>query len=130
MASGSTTPESFVFTSPDGMPIRHSNLARNWWRPLLEKAAELAEKAAHEAGDLDYTFPKNAAPNSLRHTAIENLKAAGVPLDVVHTLAGHSSLQTTIEHYNQPTEQRKLDAARAVEDWLAGAGSSMRSSTG
>jgi len=43
MASGSTTPESFVFTSPDGMPIRHSNDARNRLRPLLEKAAELAE---------------------------------------------------------------------------------------
>ncbi|MGB7049499.1 MAG: tyrosine-type recombinase/integrase [Candidatus Cybelea sp.] len=130
MAAGRTTPESFVFTSPDGMPIRHSNLARNWWKPLLKKAAELAEKAAREAGDDDYRFPKDAGPYSLRHTAIENLKAAGVPLDVIHTLAGHRSLQTTMEHYNQPTEQRKLDAAKAVGNWLAANGSSTRSSTG
>jgi integrase len=130
MAEGRTTPETFVFTSPDGMPIRHSNLARNWWKPLLKKAAELAEKTAREAGDHSYTFPKGAGPYSLRHTAIENLKAAGVPLDVIHTLAGHRNLQTTMEHYNQPTEQRKLDAANTVGNWLAANGSSTRSSTG
>jgi hypothetical protein len=68
--------------------------------------AKLAEKTAREAGDLSYRFPKDAGPYSLRHTAIENLKAAGVALDVIHTLAGHKSLQTTMEHYNQPTDQR------------------------
>ena len=68
MATGRTTPESFVFVSPDGMPIRHSDLARNWWKPLLRKAAELAEKAARDAGDLDYRFPQDAGPYSLRHT--------------------------------------------------------------
>ncbi|MGB8909095.1 MAG: tyrosine-type recombinase/integrase [Candidatus Cybelea sp.] len=118
MQAARATPESFVFTSPDGHAIRHSNLVRNWWRPLLEKAAELAEEGARDAGDLDYRFPKNAGPYCLRHTAIENLKAAGVPMDVIHTLAGHSNVQTTMEHYNQPTDQRKLDAAKAVGEWL------------
>jgi len=47
---------------------------------------------------------------------IENLKAAGVPMDVIHTLAGHSNVQTT--HYNQPTEARKLEAAAAVGKWM------------
>jgi integrase len=55
----------------------------------------------------------------LRHTAIENLKAAGVPMDVIHTLAGHSNVQTTMEHYNQPTDARKLEAAAAVGEWLS-----------
>jgi integrase len=119
MATGRTTPESFIFTSPGGAPIRHSNLARNWWKPLLEKAAELAEKASRDAGDFDYRFPKHSGPYSLRHTSIENLKAAGVPMDVVHTLAGHSNVQTTMAHYNQPTEARKLEAAAVVGKWFA-----------
>ena len=119
MATGRTTPESFIFTSPGNAPIRHSNLARNWWRPMIEKAAELAEKAARDVGDLDYRFPRDAGPYSLRHTAIENLKAAGVPMDVVHTLAGHSNVQTTMAHYNQPTEARKLEAAATVGKWLS-----------
>jgi hypothetical protein len=40
-------------------------------------------------------------------------------MDVVHVLAGHSSLQTTMEHYNQPSEERRLAAAAAVGEWVA-----------
>ena len=71
--------------------------ASQWRR--LRLSTELAEKAARDAGDLDYRFPEDAGPYSLRHTSIENLKAAGVPMDVVHTLAGHSNVQTTMAHY-------------------------------
>lgn len=39
-------------------------------------------------------------------------------MDVIHTLAGHSNVQAAMEHYNQPTDQRKLDAAKAVGKWL------------
>jgi hypothetical protein len=40
-------------------------------------------------------------------------------MDVVHVLAGHSRLQTTMEHYNQPSEERRLAAAAAVGEWVA-----------
>jgi hypothetical protein len=50
--------------------------------------------------------------------------ASGVQLDVIHTLAGHTRLQTTMERYNQPTDQRKVDAANTVGNWLAANGSS------
>jgi integrase len=119
MAAGRSTPESFVFTSPNGMPVRYSNLMRRWRRPLLESAKIEAEKAAHERGDLDYRFPVEAGLYDLRHTAIENLKAPGVPLDVIHVLAGHRSIHTTLKHYNKPTELRRREAATLVSEWLS-----------
>ena len=58
-----------VFSSPEGAPIRLSNLCRRWWKPLLGKAAELAEKDAREVGDHDYRFPTDLRMYALRHSA-------------------------------------------------------------
>ncbi len=40
--------------------------------------------------DRDYRFPVHAGLYDLRHTAFENMNAAGVPLNVMHKLAGHA----------------------------------------
>lgn len=118
LAAGRTTPESLIFTMPDGGPIRHSNLTRRWFKPLLEAAAVEAEKAAHARGESDYRFPVSAGLYDLRHTAMENLKAAGVPLDVFHILCGHRSIATSLKHYNRPSAKRLRAAATAVSEWL------------
>ena len=118
MATGSTTPTALVFTSPGGKPVRYSNLVRRWWVPMLEAAAVEAEKAARKAGDRSYRFPKDASLYNLRHTSFENMKAAGVALDVMHVLAGHKNLTTSMEHYNKPSDDRRRGAASAVSSWL------------
>jgi len=115
MAAGRTTPESYLFSSPDGLPVRHNNVARRWFKPLLEKAAELAREAGYDARP----FPDDAGMYSLRHTAIFNLKRAGVPLDVIKVLAGHKYLSTTLEIYNQLTDEDGAEAAQAVGEWFA-----------
>jgi integrase len=86
---------------------------------LLESAAAEAEKAARKAGDREYRFPRTRLYD-LRITAIENLKAAGVPMDVVHVLAGHANLQTTMRYYNKPSDERRRAAAASVSKWLQG----------
>jgi integrase len=45
----------------------------------------------------------------LRHTAMEDLKAAGVPLDVFHVLCAHRSIATSLEHYNRPSPKRRRE---------------------
>jgi integrase len=43
-------------------------------------------------------FRVHAGPYDLRHTAFENMNAAGVPLDVMHKLAGHANVSTSLKH--------------------------------
>lgn len=117
MKAGTMTPESLLFTAPEGGPIEHARLSARWWSPLVNAAKAKAEEDARKRGDLDYRFPKIGL-GGLRHTAIENLKAAGIPVDVVHTLAGHASLSTTMKHYNQPSEERKLQATDQIGSYL------------
>lgn len=126
LEAGRSTPESFLFTAPEGGPIRHTQLTARWWRPLLERAAVEAEKAARKRGETDYRFPVEARFNDLRHTAMENLKAAGVPLDVFHVLCGHRSIATSLKHYNRPSPKRRHEAAAAVSSWLAAEGGRAR----
>jgi integrase len=117
LEAGRMTPESFLFTALKGGPIEHARLSAKWWRPLVAAAKAKAEQDARDRGDFDYRFPVIGL-YGLRHTAIENLKAAGVERDVVAVLAGHASAATTDKHYNQPTEARKLEAADLVGNYL------------
>jgi integrase len=119
LRAGATTPEALIFTSPDGMPVRRSNLTRRWWRTLLQTAAVEAEKAARERGDHEYRFPVEAGLYDLRHSAVENLVASGVPMDVLHVLAGHANVQTTLKHYSKPSEERRRAAVELVGKWLS-----------
>jgi len=89
----------FIFTSPEGDPIRLSNLRRRWWKPLLEKAAVEAEKAAQAAGDRAYRFPADLRMYDLRHTANALMGLIGVPIEVARERMGHSSIRTTVDVY-------------------------------
>ena len=49
-------------------------------------------------------------PHKFRHTFCTRLLKAGVPLSTISKLAGHSSIQTTVEFYVNTSRQDKLDA--------------------
>jgi hypothetical protein len=41
-----------------------------------------------------------------------------MPLDVMHKLAGHANVQTSLKHYSKPTEERRRAAVASVSNWL------------
>ena len=94
----------FVFSSPEGEAIRLSNLTRRWWKPLLKKAAELAEKDLRDAGDSSYRFPTDLRMYALRHTANALMGHIGVPIEVASDRMGHSSIRTTVDVYGHRYE--------------------------
>jgi len=49
-------------------------------------------------------------PHKFRHTFCTRLLKVGVPLSTISKLAGHSSIQTTVEFYVNTSRQDKLDA--------------------
>ena len=106
-----------VFTSPDGAPIRLSNLCRRWWKPLLLKAAELA-KDAREAGDTDYRFPTGLRMYALRHTAASLMGHVGVPIEVARERMGHSSIRTTVDVYGHCYEGTGRSVADKLDDFF------------
>lgn len=53
------------------------------------------------------------SPHTLRHTFGKNLVDAGVPLDRVATLLGHSSLNTT-RIYTVPSQADLQDAVESI----------------
>jgi len=56
---------------------------------------------------------ENISPHTLRHTFGKNLVDAGVPLDRVATLLGHSSLNTT-RIYTIPSQADLQDAVETI----------------
>lgn len=109
----------FVFASDNGHLIRHSNLSRKWWKPLLQAAAVEAEKGARAGGDLDYKFPTDRGLYALRHTADEVGALAGVDYDLISARMGHTSLATTFKHYLNVSQERETQAAHAIGAFLA-----------
>jgi integrase len=98
-----------VFTSAEGTLIRMSNLRRRWWRPLVERAAELAAKN----GFLD--FPTDLRIYDLRHTACALLSYSGVPLEVARERMGHSSIRLTADTYGHIFPSMQRDAASNLQ---------------
>jgi integrase len=96
---------------------------------LLKRAAEKAEEAARVVGDRDSRFPVHVGLNALRHTAIEKLHGAGVPVDVAAKLAGHTP-QTMLKHYSRLTEERRQGAGEQIARYLDGDAASKRKKAG
>lgn len=104
----------FVFTSPDGHPIDHSNLSAKWWKPLLEKAAQIAREA-----DPLFRFRTNMGMYALRHTAQAIGSRSGVGMDVIAERMGHASIETTKRHYfDAHALDRQRDAADRIGAYL------------
>lgn len=101
----------FVFVSPTGHALRHSNNVRRWWRPLLKRAADLAAKDGVD-------FPTDLSPCSTRHTAVELMMLSGVGYDLVAERLGHSSPRTTHANYRNIAGQRHREAAERIDAFL------------
>ncbi|MGP8100342.1 MAG: hypothetical protein ACLQHL_06185, partial [Candidatus Cybelea sp.] len=108
-----------VFTSPEGAPIRNTNLRRRWWQPLLEKAAALAEKDARDAGDSLYHFPTDLRMYDMRHTANALMGYAGIALEVARERMGHSSIRLTADTYGHVYPSMQRDVAVRLERLFA-----------
>jgi len=85
----------YLFVGQRGQPLRPPGIYY------------LVKKYAHEARI------ENVSPHTLRHTFGKNLVDAGVPLDRVATLLGHSSLNTT-RIYTVPSQADLQDAVESI----------------
>lgn len=88
----------FVFTAPEGGPIRRSNFRRRVWTPATSQAG-LAGLRFHE----------------LRHTHVAMLIAEGEHPKVIQARLGHASIRTTLDLYGHLMEGLDEAAAAALD---------------
>jgi integrase len=81
-AGGPTDPDAFIFTAPQGGPLRVIAFRARVWRPATRKA------------DLD-----GLRIHDLRHTAVALWIAAGAGPKEVATRAGHTSVSFMLDRY-------------------------------
>lgn len=89
-------PDSYVFTSPEGRPIRLGLYRQRVWYPTVKRAG-LSGLRIHD----------------LRHTAVALWIAAGASPKEVARRAGHSSVVTVLDRYGHllpGTEDQVTDA--------------------
>ncbi len=88
------SPESLVFTSPDGKPLRHSNFRRRIWLPALRLL-----------GLLGLHF------NDLRHVGNKLTSDAGANLREMMARMGHDSARAALIYQHSTTERQRSIAA-------------------
>jgi integrase len=88
----------FVFTMENGRPV-DPRFAGKWWHQQL-KAAKLRDRPMH----------------STRRTAVTLMAEAGVPLEVVASLVGHSTIRMTAETYNEVRPRAQADALETLRN--------------
>jgi len=99
-------PDSLVFTSPAGAPLRDGNFRRRVWRPALAKAG-LSEMHFHD----------------LRHTGNTLTAAAGASLRELMDRMGHSSPRAALIYLHGSDARQRAIAeglSRLVEGELRG----------
>jgi integrase len=77
------SPDDYVFTSPEGGPLRHSNFYRRRFRPAVERAG----------------LPDGVRFHDLRHTYAGFLIAEGAHPKAIMERMGHSSITVTLDRY-------------------------------
>lgn len=94
-----------VFTEPDGSPIDPDDATQRWHVLLAE------------AG-----LPEDVVLHGTRHTTVDLLEAAGVPMHVIREIVGHTTEAMTVRY----TKQRNLPKLEAAMEkmgaLLVGAG--------
>jgi integrase len=102
----------FVFTTAEGGLIRLNALRRYWWKPLVERAADLAKKKRA-------SFPRDLRLYDLRHTANALMGLAGVPIEIARDRMGHASIKTTADVYGHIYATRQTDAVERLDKLFA-----------
>jgi integrase len=82
LLSGKSSGE-YIFTSPEGGPLRHSNFYRRHFRPAVERAG----------------LPDGVRFHDLRHTYAGFLIAEGAHPKAIMERMGHSSITVTLDRY-------------------------------
>lgn len=95
------------FTTIHGIVNRMS--IRNVQR-ILKKYGKISKQTSD-------SIPDNVYPHMLRRTRATSLYRDNVPIEQISALLGHSDIETTREHYAQPSdEQLKEMMSRAVKE--------------
>lgn len=85
----------YVFATPTGKVVRHSNFYNRIWQPAC-KTAGLGDHVLNDAGKETWEGP---SPHDLRHTHASWLISDGIGLEAVQDQLGHESLETTRKVY-------------------------------
>jgi integrase len=94
-------PSDFMFTTPDGSPIRRTNFGRRVWYQLVKKAKVRPippHKMRRNTGS--YLISKNKSPG------------------VVHQVLGHANYQTTAKYYVRQTDESRKEVAATINAFL------------
>ncbi len=83
LIAGRGDPDAFVFTSPEGGPLVHSNYYSRHFKPAVIRAG----------------LPKGTRAHDLRHTAAALMVSQGAHLLSVKERLGHSSINVTYDRY-------------------------------
>jgi len=84
--------DNFVFVDGQGGFVRHTNMTKRQWKPLVKNAAV-----------------KDMGWHALRHFAVSTWIEAGLSPKAVQTLAGHASYAITMDRYGHlfPADDHK-----------------------
>jgi integrase len=93
-----------VFSTPEGKPLRRSNVHHRSFNAILERA-ELPKVTIH----------------SLRHSSASLLLLEHTPVRVVQERLGHSSAKTTMDRYQHVAETLQREATNRLDALLGGA---------
>lgn len=99
----------FLFTAPEGGPVRLSSWRRRFWKPAVERAG-LAPLRPHD----------------LRHTAVALWIAAGATPREIATRAGHTSVVTVLDRYGHLFPEAEERVNHALDQLAASAGGAAR----
>jgi integrase len=94
----------YVFTSPEGGPVRLAGWRNRFWRPAVEKAKL-----------------EPLTPHDLRHTAVALWIHAGANPKEVATRAGHTSAAFTLDRYGHLFPGHEDRVNDALDKLAAGA---------
>jgi len=103
-------PESLVFTSPEGQPLRRNAFRRRHFIPALQKA-EIGEWTEDPKGHPH--FKPGARIHDLRHSHAALLIAENVHPKVLQERLGHASIRTTLDtdgHLFEGLDEAAADA--------------------
>ncbi|HEV2460114.1 MAG TPA: tyrosine-type recombinase/integrase, partial [Ktedonobacterales bacterium] len=103
----------FIFTNGIGRPLRGTHLLERHFLPLLGRLG-LPRIRVHD----------------LRHTAVSLAVQAGVPINVISQMIGHSTTSMTMDRYAHIMPGQERAASRALEAALFGGLGSAHGSKG
>lgn len=93
-------PYGLVWTTPDGQPLDPGRFSKAW--DALLRDAGVTDVRLHDG----------------RHTAVDFMLAAGVSLEVVKDIVGHSTVAMTLAYRSQGNLAQKTDAMNALSGLL------------